>query len=74
MSVVTIVGDPDKVCATLDSLISSGASINIVKKTKNNSTYIVEYSTFVPPTEFYLLKEDGSYLLLESGDKIILES
>jgi len=73
MSVVTIVGDPDKVSDTLNALIVSGASINIVKKTKNNSTYIVDYSTFVPPSNFYLLKEDGSYLLLESGDKIILE-
>lgn len=73
MSVVTIVGDPDKVSNTLNSLIAGGATINIVKKTKNNSTYIVEYSTFVPPTNFYLLLESGDYLLLESGDKIILE-
>lgn len=71
MSLVTVTGDPDKVCGFLDSLITAGNTINLIKKTKNSATYIVEYSAAGALS--YLLLEDGSYLLLESGDKIILE-
>jgi hypothetical protein len=53
-------------------LITAGNTINIVKKTKNNATYIIDYGPSGPAGNF-LLMEDGSYLLLESGDKIILE-
>jgi hypothetical protein len=72
MSIVTVVGDPDKVCGVISSLITAGNAINEVKKTKNNATYIIDYGTSVPTGNF-LLMENGSYLLLESGDKIILE-
>jgi hypothetical protein len=74
MSIVTVVGDPDKVCGVISSLITAGNAINEVKKTKNNATYIIDYVTSgPPPSGNFLLMEDGSYLLLESGDKIILE-
>ena len=74
MSIVTLVGDPDKVCVAISSLITAGNAINSVTKTKNNASYIINYGTSgPPPVGNFLLMEDGSYLLLESGDKIILE-
>lgn len=71
MSIVTVVGDPDKVCDFVNSLIGAGNTIEIIKKTRNNATYIISYAAAAANN--YLLLEDGSYLLLESGDKIILE-
>ena len=68
MSFVTVLGDPDKLCSFLNNLITSGGSkIDIVKKTQNNATYLVGYTGLG-----LLLQEDGCYLLLESGDRIIL--
>jgi hypothetical protein len=67
-----VVGDPEKVCSFISSLISGGFSINNVKKTKNNATYLIVYSSGISPFN-YLLMEDGNYLLLEDGGKIILE-
>jgi len=72
MSIVTVVGDPEKVCGAIDSLITAGNTINVVKKTKNNASYIIDYTSSAPTSSF-LTMEDGSFLLLESGDKIILE-
>jgi hypothetical protein len=71
MSILTVVGDAEKVCGLLDSLVSSGNTINLVKKTTNNATYIIDYIAI--PLGNFLLMENGSYLLLESGSKIILE-
>jgi len=64
MNIVAIVGDPDKVCDFLGTMVSSGYHIDIVKKTKNNATYIVGYSA-ATAGEFLLL-EDGSYPILRS--------
>lgn len=73
MTLVTIVGEPDSVCSFLNTIIGSGNDITLLKKTKNNSTYIVGYESTAPVVNSFLLMEDGSRLLLESGDKIILQ-
>lgn len=73
MTVVTVVGEPTSVCSLLDAIIGAGNNITILKMTKNNSTYIVGYEPSGPMVNDFLLMEDGSFLLLESGDKIILE-
>lgn len=73
MNIVTVVGDPEKVCDFVGSLITAGNEITLLQKTRNNATYIIQYGTSGPVVTSYLLMEDGSFLLLESGDKIILE-
>lgn len=72
MNIITVVGDPEKVCSFIATLIANGFIIHNVKKTKNNATFLIAYSTYNPFTG-YLLMEDGSFLLLEDGGKIILE-
>jgi shikimate kinase len=69
---VSVTGAPEDVCKFLESLLLSGNEINKVTKLKNNSTYIVIYSPSTIASS-YLVMEDGSFLLLENGDKIILE-
>lgn len=73
MTIVTVAGDPEALCTFLNSVIGSGNDITLLQKTKNNSTYIVGYESSGPVLNSYILKEDGSFLLLESGDKIILQ-
>jgi len=72
MTSISLVGSPEAICLLLDNIILSGNEILTVTKTKNGSTYIVTYAPPGPVPAFFLLKEDGDYLLLESGDKIIL--
>jgi hypothetical protein len=73
MTAITIVGDPDLVCSNLGVIISAGNRIVSITKTKNNSTYVVLYEPSGPVVDEFVLMEDGSFLLLESGDKIVLQ-
>lgn len=72
MTSITVNGDPEAVCSFLSSIVAAGNEINILKKTKNNSEYIVIYSATSGGGDAILL-ESGDYLLLESGDHILLE-
>jgi hypothetical protein len=72
MNCVAVVGDPEKVCSFIASLIAGSFFVYNIKKTKNNATYLVTYSSIAPFIN-YLLMEDGSFLLLEDGAKIILD-
>lgn len=72
MNCIVVVGDPEKVCAFIANLIAGGFFVHNVKKTKNNATFLIAYSSDDPSIN-YLLMEDGSFLLLEDGGKIILE-
>ena len=72
MIAIAVVGDPDKVCSFVSSLMGSGYFVCDLKKTKNNATYIITYDN-AAPGESYLLLENGDYILLEDGSKIILE-
>jgi hypothetical protein len=71
MTFVIVLGDPDKLASFLNSVISSGNDIEILKKTQNHSTYIVGFASSGGGNS-YILMESGDYLLLESGDRIIL--
>lgn len=73
MITVSVVGSPEMVCSYVESLISGGAVIHVLEKTRNNATYIIAYDNGVPPSGDFLLLENGDFLLLESGDKILLE-
>jgi hypothetical protein len=68
---IKIAGDPDLVCGNIAVIIAAGNDILSITKTRNNSTYIVNYTASGPGS--FILKEDGSFLLLESGDKILLQ-
>ena len=72
MIVAPLTGDPESVCDMLNTLIGSGADILYISKTSKNATYIVTYAGGSPPSTFFLLLEDGSYLLQEDGNKFIL--
>jgi len=72
MNSTVVVGDPEKVCSFISTLISNGFFVYDLKKTKNNATYAITYSN-VAPGGSYLLMESGNYLLLENGGFIILE-
>jgi hypothetical protein len=73
MTSVKIVGDPDLVCSNLAVIITAGNNILSITKTKSNSAYIVTYEPSGPVVNDFILMEDGSFLLLESGDKFILQ-
>lgn len=73
MTIVSVVGVPESVCSFLQDIIDLGNDIDFLQLTKNNSTYLVGYSPSGPVVNEFLLMEDGSFLLLESGDKIILQ-
>lgn len=73
MNFVTVLGEPDSVASFINSLVNAGNYVDIVRLTKSNSAYIVGYSATGPVATQYLLMEDGSFLLLESGDRILLE-
>lgn len=70
MNVVVVVGTPEKVAIFANAMAGAGNYINSIKKTKNNASYIVIYGGAMPSG--FLLMEDGAYLLLESGGKILL--
>jgi hypothetical protein len=72
MTFVTVLGDPDKLSSFLNSIVVAGNDITLCKKTQNHSTYIVGYASTGPVVNTYILMESGDFLLLESGDKIIL--
>lgn len=72
MTFVTVLGDPDKLASFLNSVITAGNDIEILKKTQNHSTYIVGFVSTGPTVNSYILMESGDFLLLESGDRIIL--
>jgi hypothetical protein len=70
MNVVVVVGTPEKVAEFANAMAGVGNYINHIKKTKSNASYIVIYGGAMPFG--FLLMEDGSSLLLESGGKILL--
>lgn len=72
MVFITILGDPEDLCNFLASIILAGNDINIVKLTRTNATYLVGYTSTGPATSNFILLENGFYMLLETGDKIIL--
>ena len=72
MIFITVLGDPDKLCSFIDSIVASGNEVLILKKTQNKATYLIGYASTGPVVNNYILMESGDFLLLESGDKIIL--
>ena len=70
MTTVTVLGDPERLAAFLDGLVLGGNDIRSLRLTRNKATYIVVFESSGPLS--FLLREDGSFLLLENGDKIIL--
>lgn len=72
MTSVVVVGTPEKVSEFANAMVTAGYYINIIKKTKNNSAYIVIYNTSGPIATPFLLMENGNKILLETGGRIIL--
>ena len=72
MTSVIVVGTPEKVCEFSNAMITAGYFINVLKKTKNNSAYIVVYGSTAPSPPTFLLMENGNEILLETGGRILL--
>jgi len=71
MTFTTIKGDPETVSTSLQAIIDLGNDIKLLKLTKNNAEYLVYYVT--GDTSNDILLEDGFFLLLEDGSKLLLE-
>jgi hypothetical protein len=72
MTFITVLGDPESLAVFLQAIVDAGNNIDIVQKTWHRARYVVAFSPSGPVVNNYLLMEDGSYLLLENGDRIIL--
>ena len=72
MNFITVLGAPETVCKVIDDIVDSGGVVSSVKKTQFNATYLIGYVEGIVNGCFLLL-EDGSKLLLESGGHITLE-
>lgn len=72
MTSVVVVGTPEKVAEFGNAMVSSGYFIIRIKKTKNNSAYLVVYGNSSPAPLGFVLMENGNQILLESGGRILL--
>lgn len=72
MTFVQVIGDPDKISSFIGSIVAAGNAVRVFIQTKNHSTYLLGFAPTGPVVNNYILMESGSFLLLESGSKIIL--
>lgn len=74
MNRAIVIGDPEQVASFCNNLISSGNEINAVEKLNFNAQYVILYTGTGPIVGNFLLMEDSGFILLETGDKILLEA
>lgn len=72
MTFITVLGDPERLRDFLEDIIAAGNDISILRLTRSKATYIVGFTSTGPVLNNYLLLQNGSNLLLQNGDRIIL--